>query len=229
MKTLGMIGGTGWVSTMEYYRLINIFTNQRLGGLNSARILLYSVNYADIEAINKKNDSLSMMATMKYLAIKLQNAEADGIILCANTLHRYAEQLEQVLQIPLIHIAEATSREILTSKIRKVGILGTRITMEKDFYHEKLGSHNIVTIIPEEPDRLFIQNCITQELLKNEIRPESKSRFLEIINKMGDNGAEGIVLACTEIPLLIKQEDTNLKVFNTLEIHAKAAVDFACE
>ncbi len=229
MRTIGLIGGTGWVSTAEYYRLINQFTNERLGGLNAARMLIYSVNYADIDAMNKRNDKLSVMATLKHLAQKLEQAGADLILLGANTLHEHAEQVEQSLRIPLNHIADATAEVVKAENMKKVGLLGTKFTMEMDFYRDKLRNHGIDTLIPEEEDRLFIHQCINEELLLNQFHQESKDRFVRIIEQLGEQGAEGIVLGCTEIPLLIKQADLPVKLFNTTEIHARAAVNFACK
>jgi len=229
MRTLGLIGGTGWVSTIEYYRLINELTNERLGGLNAARLILYSVNYNDFEKMSQRNDTLSMMATLKHIALKLQTAEVDGIVICANTLHRFAEDVQQALRIPLIHIGEATGLAVKEQGMKKVGLLGTKYTMELDFYSNKLAEQGIQTLVPETDDRNFIQQCINDELLKNCFLEESKNRFLSIIDNLADKGAEGIILGCTEIPLLIKPEDVRLPLFNTTEIHARAAVNFALD
>ncbi|WP_163718193.1 aspartate/glutamate racemase family protein [Mangrovibacterium lignilyticum] len=229
MRTLGLIGGTGWVSTIEYYRLINEFTNERLGGLNAAQLIIYSVNYADIEKMYQRNDTFSIMATMKHIALKLQAAEVDGILLCANTLHRFAEDVQQALKIPLVHIGEATASEIKKADLNKVGLLGTKYTMELDFYQNKLAESGIETLTPDADDRAFIHQCISEELLKNQFLPDSKKRFLAIIDQLVSQGAQGIVLGCTEIPLLIKPEDVSIPVFNTTEIHAKAAVNFALD
>jgi aspartate racemase len=227
MKTIGLIGGTGWVSTLEYYRLINEETNKRLGGLNAARCILYSFNYADINECNIRDDHEGVYKFVLDAALKLKNAGADCLVLCANTMHQYAERLDEEIKLPIIHIADATAAEIKKHGLSSIGLLGTKFTMEMDFYTRRLSAAGINSLVPGKPERLFIHNTIMEELLKEIFKPESKKRFLEIINDLEQKGAEGIVLGCTEIPLLIKQADTHLPVFNTLEIHAKAAVDFA--
>jgi len=227
MKTIGLIGGTGWVSTLEYYRLINEETNKRLGGLNAARCILYSFNYADINECNIRDDHEGVYKFVLDAALKLKNAGADCLVLCANTMHQYVERLDEEIKLPIIHIADATAAEIKKHGLSSIGLLGTKFTMEMDFYTRRLSAAGINSLVPGKPERLFIHNTIMEELLKEIFKPESKKRFLEIINDLEQKGAEGIVLGCTEIPLLIKQADTHLPVFNTLEIHAKAAVDFA--
>lgn len=227
MKTIGLVGGTGWVSTIEYYRLINQMMNEKKGGLMAARIIIYSVNYGEIDALNQKGDKLSVMLTLKHAALKLEAAGADCLLLGANTTHQFAEDIQQALRIPLIHIGEATADEIAKSGQKKVGLLGTKYTMEMDFYKEKLREKSIEAIVPGEDDRNFIHHSINSELLRNQFLPDTKARFLDIINQLQQQGAEGIILGCTEIPLLIKQEDCSVPLFNTIEIHAKAAVEFA--
>jgi aspartate racemase len=227
MKTIGLIGGTGWVSTLEYYRLINEETNKRLGGLNAARCILYSFNYADINECNIRDDHEGVYKFVLDAALKLKNAGADCLVLCANTMHQYVERLDEEIKLPIIHIADATAAEIKKHGLSSIGLLGTKFTMEMDFYTKRLSAAGINSLVPDKPERIFIHNTIMEELLKEIFKPESKKRFLEIINDLEQKGAEGIVLGCTEIPLLIKQADTHLPVFNTLEIHAKAAVDFA--
>lgn len=227
MKTIGLVGGTGWVSTMEYYRQINQLMNQKKGGLQAARILIYSLNYGEIDALNQKGDKLSVMLTMKHAALKLEAAGADCLLLGANTAHQYAEDIQLALRVPLIHIGEETANSIVSAGLKKVGLLGTCYTMEMDFYKEKLTEQGIETLIPGEEDRNFIHQRISEELLQNQFLPETKSRFLQIIQQLQADGAEGIVLGCTEIPLLIKPEDCELPLFNTTQIHAQAAVDFA--
>jgi aspartate racemase len=227
MKTIGMIGGTGWPSTLEYYRLINQETNKRLGGLNSAKIIITSFNYAEIDALNKKEDHAGVYKLVLESAQKLKNCSVDCLVLCANTLHQYVEDLEKEIGVKIVHIADATAREIKRKGLSKIGLLGTRFTMEMDFYTKKLKEAGIESIVPDKPERIFIHNAIMNELLKEEFKIKTKEKFLAIIKELETNGAQGIVLGCTEIPLLIKQEDVHLPVFNTLEIHAKAAVDFA--
>jgi len=229
MKTIGLIGGTGWVSTLEYYRLINTEVNRRLGGLNSARCILYSFDYSDIAALNQKNDHAGILQMVIDAAQKLEIAGADCIGLCANTLHYYADDLQKQILKPIIHIASATADEIKRKGLSKVGLLGTKMTMEEDFYKNRLSNSQILTLIPNEPERAFIQRTILNELLKNIFLEKTKAQFLQIISSLQQQGVEGIVLGCTEIPLLIKQSDVKLSVFNTLEIHVNAIVDFAME
>ena len=227
MKIIGMIGGTGWPSTLEYYRIINQETNKRIGGLNSAKIVMTSFNYAEIDALNKKENHAGVYKLVLESAQKLKKCSVDCIVLCANTLHQYVEALEKETDLKIVHIADATAKEIKSIGISKIGLLGTRFTMEMDFYTKRLQHAGIESIVPSKPEREFIHNAIMNELLKEVFKEETKDNFLNIINELVINGAQGIVLGCTEIPLLIKQSDTNLPVFNTLEIHAKAAVDFA--
>jgi aspartate racemase len=227
MKTIGLIGGTGWPSTLEYYRIINEETNKRLGGLNSARCILYSFNYADIDACNKREDHERVYQYVLDAAKRLKTAGAECLVLCANTMHQYVERLNEEIKLPIVHIADATAAEIKKLKLSTIGLMGTKFTMEMDFYTKRLSEQGINSIVPEKPERLFIHNSIMEELLKEIFKPETKKKFLDIINYLEQKGAKGIVLGCTEIPLLIKQEDVSLPVFNTLQIHAKAAVDFA--
>lgn len=227
MKTIGLIGGTGWVSSVEYYRIINEEINKRLGGMEFAKCILFSLNYGEIDSLRKKNDSAGIFSLISGAAVKLIDAGADCILLCANTMHQYADKLEERINVPLINIAKATAKEIRRQGLSKVGLLGTKQTMEMDFYKTKLREENIDVIIPEKDDRDFIQNTISNELLKNIFLEKSRSRFQKIMEQLQSNDAEGIILGCTEIPLLIKQKHSALPLFNTLEIHSIAAVDFA--
>ncbi len=222
-----MIGDTGWTSTLEYYRIINQEANKRLGGLNSAKIIITSFNYTEIDKLNKTEDHAGVYKLVLDSASKLKRCFVDCLVLCANTLHQYVDDLEKEIGIPIVHIADATAVEIKKKNISKIGLLGTRFTMEMDFYTKRLKAKGISSIVPEKPERDFIHNAIMSELLKEEFREDTKAAFLDIIGNLENNGAQGIVLGCTEIPLLIKQEDIQLPVFSTLEIHAKAAVDFA--
>ena len=227
MKTIGLIGGTGWVSTLEYYRLINEETNKQLGGLNAARCILYSVNYAEVNECNLYDNHEGVYKIVLNAARSLKAANVDFLVLCANTMHQYVDRLTDETKLPIIHIADATAVEIKKQGLSTIGLLGTKFTMEMDFYTKRLSDAGIGSVVPEKSERLFIHHTIMDELLKEIFKPESKKRFLDIINDLEQKGAEGIVLGCTEIPLLIKQADTHLPVFNTLKIHAKAAVDFA--
>lgn len=227
MKTIGMVGGTGWLSTVEYYRIINQETNRRLGGLNAAKIVLVSLNYSEVDKLNEVEDYAGVYKLVLEAALKLEQSGVDGIMLCANTSHQYADELGKEIRPPIIHIADAAAKEIKKEGLSKIGLLGTRLTMEMDFYTKRLEEAGIESLVPEKPEREFIHSSIMNELLVEEFKVETKKKFLNIINNLEMHGAQGIVLGCTEIPLLIKQEDTHLPVFNTLEIHAKAAVDFA--
>jgi aspartate racemase len=227
MKKIGLIGGTGWISTAEYYRLINEMVNARLGGLQFAECIIYSFNYGDIDAFNKRNDDKGVSDLLIKVAPYLEHAGAECLVLCANTLHKYVDELSNRIHVPIIHIAEATANQIKRDTISKVGLLGTRATMEGAFYRDKLAAAGIETLVPDKEDREFIHNTIMEELLKNNIRAESKARFLRIIDNLQNNGAKGIILGCTEIPLIVKSEDTRIKLYNTLEIHCEAIVDYA--
>ena len=227
MKTLGLVGGTGWVSSIDYYRLINQGINEVLGGYEFAQCILYSLNFGNIVACNERNDAEGVYTLIKDATEKVIQGGAEGIVLCANTLHKFADRIQKEIDVPIIHIAEATAREINNKNLSKVGLLGTKYTMEEDFYISKLEAANIVAIVPEIADREFINEIIYTELLKEIFNEKSRKGFLEIMKKLKLQGAEGIVLGCTEIPLFIRENDFNLPLFNTTAIHARAAVSFA--
>lgn len=229
MKTIGLVGGTGWISSVEYYRIINEEINHRQGGLTFARCVLYSFNYGEIDALNKQNDLDGVFALVLDASRKLIKVGVDCLLLCANTLHMFADKLESQISVPLVHIAAATANAIKQQNLSKVGLLGTKYTMEQDFYKARLAQHNIAAIVPAPDDRLFIHDTIMNELLKGIFKKESKARLLQIIAKLHQQGAQGIVLGCTEIPLIIKEGDIDLPLFNTTVIHSLAAVDFALE
>lgn len=227
MKTLGLIGGTTWVSTVDYYRLINQMVNQRLGGLNSAKLLLYSVNFEEFRPPDTIEGWEVITQRVIDIARTLEQGGAQGLVLCANTLHKIADRVQAGIGIPIIHIAEATAAEIGKEKLRKVALLGTKFTMQEPFYHDKLHAQGIETLIPEQSDRLYIHDAILDEMALEIFEPETKARFLEIITQLQQRGAQAIVLGCTEIPILIKPADTSAPLFDTTHIHAQAAVDFA--
>lgn len=227
MKTLGLIGGISWVSTADYYKLINEGINKELGGINFAKCIIHSFNYADIVRNNNNNDWESTFIMLSEACENLQQSGAETILLCANTMHLLADRIEQKINIPVIHIATETAKEIKKHHLSKVGLLGTKFTMELTFFSSKLNDQNIEAIIPDAEDRDFIQDIIYNELGKGIINPNSKKRYIAIINKLIENGAEGIILGCTEIPLLIQQEDVTVPVFDTAIIHSAAAVKFA--
>ena len=221
-----MIGGISWVSTIDYYKLINEGINSKLGELEFAQCIIYSVNYGDIKRNNDNNDWDANLKLVSHAALQLQNSGASAIILCANTMHHIADKIQQQINIPLIHIAVATAKSIEQTGLKKVGLLGTKFTMEYDFFTNKLKDKNIETIIPDEGDRNFIHYTIFEELGRGVLNPESKIRYLKIINDLIQKGAQGIILGCTEIPLLIKQSDVSVPVFDTTYIHSAAAVEF---
>ncbi|MCW3082843.1 MAG: aspartate racemase [Bacteroidetes bacterium] len=226
MKKIGLIGGISWVSTIDYYKYINTGVNEKLGGLNYAECMIYSFNYEDIKRNNDSGNIAKTEAMLTEAGLHLKNAGAEAIVLCANTMHMLAENLQKSIGLPLIHIAVATAKEIAKQNIRKVGLLGTKFTMEQDFFKLKLQEEQIEAIIPDETDRAFIHYTIFEELGRGVISAESKARYISIINQLVAQGAEGIILGCTEIPLLIKQGDVDVPVFDTTLIHSKAAVEF---
>jgi aspartate racemase len=227
MRTIGLVGGTGWISTAEYYRIINEEINRRLRGFEFARCLLSSLNYGDVDRCNKRQDMEGIFSLLLDASKKLVSIGAECILLCANTMHMFADRVEREIPVPLIHIGVAAARAVKRRGLSTIGLLGTKPTMEKDFYKVKLKSEQILAIVPESDDRDYIQRTIDQELLMGIISEESRKRFVTIMEKLRSQGAEGIVLGCTEIPLLVRQEDTDLPVFNTTAIHSVAAVEFA--
>lgn len=227
MKKIGLIGGISWVSTSDYYTLINKGINEKLGGLNFSECLIYSFNYADIKKNNDNNDWDSTFEMLLKAAEVLKSGGAEAIVLCANTMHLIADKLQNAIELPLIHIGEETAIEIQKKEIKKVGLLGTKFTMELDFFKDKLSEKGIETIIPDaEADKDFIHYTIFEELGRGLVTEETKKRYLEISNKLIENGAEGIILGCTEIPLVIKEGDLKVPIFDTTLIHTYAAINF---
>ncbi|HTI61716.1 aspartate/glutamate racemase family protein [Mucilaginibacter sp.] len=227
MKKLGLIGGISWVSTIDYYRLINKGINEKLGDLNFAECIIYSFNYQDIK---NNNDNGAWDKTLQMLsdaAMGMKGAGAEAIVLCANTMHKVADELEQKVQLPVIHIATVTADTIVTQGLTKVGLLGTKFTMEQPFFRDKLTDRGIDIVIPDDKDRDFIHYTIFEELGRNILKPETKSFYIDVINKLVARGAQGIILGCTEIPLLINNTDSDIPLFDTTVIHSKAAVEFA--
>jgi aspartate racemase len=223
MKKIGLIGGISWVSTIDYYRYINEGVNSRLGGINFAECLLYSLNFADVQERGWPNAYELILNACK----DLKKGNVQAIVLCANTAHQFAENLQEEIQLPVIHIVEETAKEICKRDLKKVGLLGTKFTMEMDFYTKKFNQFGIEVIVPEQQEtRDYIQHTLKEELGIGLINPDTKKNYIEIANDLVKNGAEGIILGCTEIPLLISQNDFELPVFDTTKIHAKAIVDF---
>ena len=227
MKIIGLIGGISWVSTADYYKLINQGINEKMGDLNFSECLIYSFNYADIKKNNENNDWDSTFNMLLKGCNFLKAGGAEAIVLCANTMHLIADRLEKEIKLPIIHIATETAKEIQKQNLKKVGLLGTKFTMELNFFKDKLIAQGIEAIIPEsEDDKNFIHTTIFEELGRGIVTPETKKRYLEIANELIKKGAEGIILGCTEIPLVILPEDLNVPVFDTALIHSKAAVEF---
>lgn len=227
MKIIGLIGGISWVSTADYYKLINEGINDKLGDLNFSECLLYSFNYADIKKNNEANDWDSTFKMLLKGCQFLKQGGATAIVLCANTMHVIADKLEAAIDLPIIHIATATAIEIEKQGLKKVGLLGTKFTMELDFFKDKLKNLGIEAIIPaNEADKDFIHTTIFEELGKGLVTAATKKRYLEIANQLIKEGAEGIILGCTEIPMVIKPEDLSVPVFDTALIHSNAAVQF---
>ncbi|MBI5472275.1 MAG: aspartate/glutamate racemase family protein [Ignavibacteriae bacterium] len=227
MKTIGLIGGTTWLSTVEYYRLLNQLVNRRLGGIHSAKVLLYSVEFAGVSLLQKEDRWEELTEVYIDIARKLQTAGADCLLLGANTMHCMAEGIQSAIDIPLIHIGEATALEVKRRGVKRVGLMGTKYTMEMDFYKKKLAAQKIEQLLPLDDEREFIHSTIYNELAKGVFRDETKLQFKTIIRNLVNRGAEGVILGCTEIPLLIKQADSSVPVFDTTEIHVNAAVEFA--
>jgi aspartate racemase len=227
MKTIGLIGGITWLSSLDYYRLLNEKVNEHLGGVEAGKIILYSVNFAEIKLLTEEGRWDEMAKLMTDAAQKLEQAGADCVLIGANTMHKIADEIQQGITIPLIHIAEVTAGQIKKQGLQTVALLGTKYTMQLDFYKDKLSAQGITTIIPEEDEIEMINTAIYTEMGKGVFLPATKQKFLTIINKLVDRGAEGIILGCTEIPILIKQEDCQVPVFDTTQIHATAAVEFA--
>jgi aspartate racemase len=229
MKIIGLIGGTTWISTLEYYRIINEGINEKLGGKHSANCILFSIDFE--ETIIKNHDNWNEITkSIIYAAKTLEKAGAQLIIICANTIHKIADEVENNITIPLIHIIDATGEKIFEKNIKKVGLIGTKITMSEDFYKRHLkDKYEIETIVPDIKDQDIINNIISEELTFNIIEKSSKQKLLKIINKLISKGARGIILGCTEIPLLLKSSDIDIPVFNTTIIHAKKAVEYSIE
>jgi len=227
MKTIGLIGGLTWVSTVEYYNILNSEISKRVGGHNAAHIILHSVNFGEYKELADEGSWQEIGPKLNDVALKLESAGAEMLIICSNTPHKVAGLITESLRIPFIHIADATSKAVHSSGLKKVALLGTKFTMTETFYSSKLAECGIETIIPDESEREFIHNSIFDELGKNIFLSETKSGYIQIINRLIARGAQGIILGCTEIPLLIKQEDSSVPVFDTTLIHANAAVEFA--
>jgi aspartate racemase len=228
VRTLGLIGGMTWHSTVDYYRLINAGVHERLGGSHSAELLLLSIDFEPVEEMQGRGDWAGMGRLMASWAKRLEDAGAEGLLICTNTMHRLANDVERAVQVPLIHIADATAVAVKKAGIGTVALLGTRYTMELDFYRGRLEKeHGLKVLIPEEPGRTAVHDIIYNELAFGKVREASRRAYVAIIEELKRRGAQGVILGCTEIPLLIKAADSPIPVFDTTALHAAAAVDFA--
>ncbi len=228
MKTIGLLGGMSWESTVDYYRVINERVKGALGGLHSAKIALYSVDFDPLEKLLLEEDWKGTAEILSQAAKKIQAAGADFLLICTNTMHKVAADIEKAVDIPLLHIADATAEILVRDGIKKVGLLGTAFTMEQDFYKGRLSrKYALEVLIPNETDRKIVHQVIFQELCLGKVRPESKTAYLRIIDELSRNGAEAVILGCTEIGMLVKQSDTDVRLFDTTVIHAEKAVDQA--
>ncbi len=228
MKTIGLIGGLSWESSQEYYRIINESVAQRLGGVHSASCILYSVDFAEIETLQHQDRWAEAGNILGQVAERIEQAGADILLICSNTMHLVAPAIQDRLNIPLLHIVDPTAQAIKAQGIQTVGLLGTRFTMEQPFYRGKLESeHGLTVFIPAQAEREEVHNIIYQELVRGIINPESKRRYQEIIAGLINQGAQGIILGCTEIMLLIHPDDVAVPTFDTTTLHALAAVNIA--
>jgi aspartate racemase len=228
MKTIGLLGGMSWESTIGYYREINEGVKKALGGLHSAKIAMYSVDFEPIEKLQHEGDWEATATILAEAAQNIQSAGADFLLICTNTMHKVAPQIEKSIEIPLLHIADATAQALVQEGIKTVGLLGTAFTMEQDFYKGRLSEkYGLNVQIPDEEDRKFVHETIYRELCLGEIRANARTEFLRIIDALANQGAEGVILGCTEIGMLVNQRDTNVRLFDTTAIHAAKAVEYA--
>lgn len=227
MKTIGLIGGMSWESSSEYYRIINEEVKQRLGGLHSAKCILYSVDFEEIEICQRNGEWEKAAQILTEAAHSLESAGADFIVICTNTMHKVANEIQACINIPILHIADVTAQQVLSNEIKIVGLLGTKYTMEQDFYKSRLEAKGLKVLIPKEIDRVIVNAVIYNELCLGQIVDESRAKFRRIIEDLIEQGAVGIILGCTEIGLLVKPGDSTVPLFDTTLLHALGAVNFA--
>ncbi|VBB07586.1 asp/glu racemase active site 2 [Lucifera butyrica] len=228
MKTIGLIGGLSWESSAVYYRLINELVRDKLGGAHSAKSIMVSVDFAEFEQLQHRGDWDKLTQLMITAGMRLKNGGADFIVICTNTMHKMADAVERQTGLPLLHIADAAAEEVKKKGLRKVALLGTQFTMEQEFYKGRLAEkHGIEVIIPEQSERELVHAVIYHELVLGKIVESSRKEFVKIIEHLETRGAEGIILGCTEIPLLVSQKDSPIPIFDTTQIHAAAAVEFS--
>jgi len=230
MKTIGLIGGMSWESSIEYYKIINETVRAQLGGLHSAKCIMVSIDFAEMEPLQHQGKWDEATEILVAAARSVEAGGADFVLFCTNTMHKVADEVQKQLRIPILHIADATAQAIKAAGLKKVGLLGTKFTMEEDFYKGRLvQKHKLEVIIPTAEAREVVHRVIYNELCMGEIKPSSKKKFLVIIERLAKEGAEGIILGCTEIGLLVRKEDSRVPLFDTTEIHAVAAVEFALQ
>jgi aspartate racemase len=223
MRKIGLVGGISWVSTIDYYRFINEGVNERLGGLNFAECIIYSLNFGDVQDQTWEGSFDLLLGACQ----SLKDSGVEAIVLCANTAHLFSDQIQQEIALPIIHIGTETAKAINATGIKKVGLLGTIFTMEKDFYIKKLQDHGLEVLVPAKKEtRDYIQLTLKEELGRGLMLAETKTQYLKIINELIADGAEGIILGCTEIPMLINQDDVDVPVFDTAKTHCQAIVDY---
>ena len=228
MKTIGLLGGMSWESTVGYYRAINEGVRTVLGGLHSAKIVLYSVDFEPIEKLQQDGDWEGTATILSEAAQSIQSAGADFLVLCTNTMHKVAPQIEEAIEIPLLHIADATAEVLVGHGIRRVGLLGTAFTMEQDFYKGRLNQeYGLDVLVPNKEDREVVHRVIYQELCLGRTAVDSKTEYLRIIESLAEDGAEAVILGCTEIGMLVSQRDTRVALYDTTAIHAAKAVEYA--
>ncbi|KAA8602695.1 aspartate/glutamate racemase family protein [Vibrio cyclitrophicus] len=228
MKTIGLLGGMSWESTMSYYKSINEGVKANLGGLNSAKICMYSVNFDEIERLQHQGRWSETANILSDAALSVEKGGADFILICTNTMHKVVPEIEEKITIPILHIADTTAQILLEQGVKKVGLLGTAFTMEQDFYKARLvNKFGIGVVIPDESDREQVHNIIYQELCRGEVKEESRDVYRQIIEKLSQQGAEAVILGCTEIALLIQQQHTDVPLLDTTSVHADAAVRLA--
>ncbi len=228
MKTIGLIGGMSWESSIEYYRIINQEVREALGGVHSAKSVMVSLDFGEIEELQMKGDWEEATRVMIQSAREVEKGGADFLLICTNTMHLMADDVQAGVDIPLLHIADATARAVKEQGLKSVGLLGTRFTMEKEFYRGRLEKgHKLKVFVPDQSGRELVHNVIYDELVQGMINDDSRQRYKKVIQNLVKDGAEGIVLGCTEIGLLVKKEDVSVPIFDTMEIHALAAVDAA--
>lgn len=228
MKTIGLIGGMSWESSAQYYRIINEYARERLGGLHSAQSLMYTVDFHDIERLQHAGQWDQAGDILADAAQRLERGGASCIILCTNTMHKLAHRIETAVGIPLVHIADPTAATVQACGINRIGLLGTAFTMEQDFYRGRLSNtYGLEVLVPEADDRQIVHRIIYNELCAGIVRDDSRQEYRRIIAGLVDKGAEGVILGCTEIMLLVSEKDSSVPLFDTTTLHARAAVDFA--